>query len=334
MRTIVKNLLMISVAGMAIALVVRAAAADEPVIGGEFSVAIPLKNTKNTAEVGGAAGIYAGYQFDLGAHVALSLLANPEFSFFPSEKPVNPSSGRSSDTDVVTIMALNAGPRLTIGGEEARVFIDGRGGYYDELSGPLNSSGPGYNVGGGAAFALTRGTSLTLFGRYNESFMRAERGSHENFRFMTAGLGLEHRFLAPDPVAEAVPPPPPPPPPPPATAPMKKRLILRGVNFDFDKADIRDDARPVLDEAIDTLQEAGSVRVAVEGHTDSVGNEAYNEGLSVRRARAVAGYLADGGISSARLDISGFGESRPVASNDTADGRAQNRRVELNIIGE
>jgi OOP family OmpA-OmpF porin len=115
---------------------------------------------------------------------------------------------------------------------------------------------------------------------------------------------------------------------------MKKRLILRGVNFDFDKSNIRADARPVLDEAIDTLKEAGDVRIAVEGHTDGVGSEDYNEGLSIRRAKAVANYLAAGGISAARMEVSGFGESRPVATNDTADGRAQNRRVELNVIGE
>jgi len=113
---------------------------------------------------------------------------------------------------------------------------------------------------------------------------------------------------------------------------MKKRLILRGVNFDFNKADIRPDARPVLDEAIRTLKEAGDVRVSVEGHTDSVGSNSYNEGLSVRRAKSVAAYLARGGISADRLEISGYGETRPVASNDTADGRAQNRRVELNVL--
>jgi OOP family OmpA-OmpF porin len=171
--------------------------------------------------------------------------------------------------------------------------------------------------------------------------MRSQRGyvaklkggsTDNNLRFVTAGIGIEHRFLAPEPV-KAAPPPPPPPPPPPA-APMKKKIILRGVNFDFDKSNIRADARPVLDEAIDTLKEAGDVRVAVEGHTDSVGTDAYNQGLSVRRANSVADYLASGGISRSRMAVEGFGESRPVASNDTDDGRAQNRRVELKVISE
>lgn len=307
------------------------ACAHGPVIGGEIGGAIPMKGTRKTADFGGAAGVYAGYEFDLHPVVRLALLGNPEFSLFPSDNPVNPNSGRESDSDVIAVMGLLGGPRLSIGGGDKRLFMNGRGGYFRELSGPLNSAGPGYNVGGGFAFEFARGTSLTIFGRYNESFMRAQRGSHENFRFVMAGLGLDHRFFPPQPVLEAVAPPPPPPPP---AQPLKKRLILRGVNFDFGKAEIRSDARPVLDEAVRTLKEAGDIRVSVEGHTDSVGSSASNESLSVRRAQAVAGYLARGGISRDRMDVSGFGESRPVASNDTAEGRAQNRRVELNVVGD
>jgi OOP family OmpA-OmpF porin len=106
------------------------------------------------------------------------------------------------------------------------------------------------------------------------------------------------------------------------------------VNFDFDKAEIRPDAKPVLDQAIKTLQEAGDIKIAVAGHTDSRGTEEYNEGLSVRRARSVAEYLVAGGIDRDRLRVEGFGESQPVASNETDDGRAQNRRVELSVVGD
>jgi len=70
----------------------------------------------------------------------------------------------------------------------------------------------------------------------------------------------------------------------------------------------------------------------VGGHTDSYGTEEYNMGLSVRRARAVADYLVAGGIDRSRLRVEGYGETQPVASNDTEDGRAQNRRVELSVI--
>jgi len=122
----------------------------------------------------------------------------------------------------------------------------------------------------------------------------------------------------------------PPPPPAPAPAPVEERIVLRGVNFDFDKAEIRPDAAVILDEAASMLgSSSGTVRV--EGHTDSVGAEAYNQSLSERRANAVKDYLAGKGVDSSRLSAAGFGESNPVASNDTADGRALNRRVELNL---
>jgi outer membrane protein OmpA-like peptidoglycan-associated protein len=302
-----------------------------PVIGAELSAAVPLKGTKNTADVGGAASVYAGYHLQFNEIVGLSWLVQPEFSFFPNNHPHegDTRAGAKSDSDLISIMALGTGPRLTIGGETAQFFVDGRGAYFQDLGGPLNDYGPGYNVGGGVAFALAKNTSLSLVSRYNEAFMHAQPGSHENLRFVTAGIGLEHRFTAPPPAPAAAPPPPPPPPPAP---PMKKKMILRGVNFDFDKSNIRADARPVLDDAIRTLKEYGDVQVSVGGHTDSRGTEAYNQALSVRRANSVATYLERGGIPRNRLEVRGFGESQPVASNDTDDGRAQNRRVELNVL--
>ncbi len=113
-----------------------------------------------------------------------------------------------------------------------------------------------------------------------------------------------------------------------------RRIVLRGVNFDFDKATIRPDGKPVLDEAVRTLQEESDVRVSVEGHTDSVGSDAYNMRLSKERAEAVADYLTAGGIAHGRISTIGFGESKPVASNETEDGRAQNRRVEFRVIAK
>src|SRR6185369_8732474 len=112
---------------------------------------------------------------------------------------------------------------------------------------------------------------------------------------------------------------------------VKQKLVLRGVTFDFDKASLRPDARPVLDEAIATLKQHADVDVSVDGYTDSTGSESYNLALSQRRARTVADYLGKGGIAATRLQVKGFGEANPVASNDTEDGRAQNRRVELKI---
>jgi OOP family OmpA-OmpF porin len=116
-----------------------------------------------------------------------------------------------------------------------------------------------------------------------------------------------------------------------AAAATKKTIVLRGINFDFDKATIKPEFEGVLDAGADVLKENPGVRVQVAGYTDSVGTDAYNQGLSERRANAVRDYLASHGVDASRLTSVGFGESNPVADNATADGRAQNRRVELNI---
>ena len=111
-----------------------------------------------------------------------------------------------------------------------------------------------------------------------------------------------------------------------------RRIVLRGVQFDFDKAVIRPNAEVILDAAAEVLKENRDVQAEVAGHTDSLGSEAYNEDLSRRRAGAVADYLASQGIAARRLSTVGYGESSPVASNETEEGRAQNRRVEFNIL--
>lgn len=136
---------------------------------------------------------------------------------------------------------------------------------------------------------------------------------------------------APPPPAPVVEAPPTPAPTPEPTAVPKKKIVLRNVHFDFDKAVIRADAIPILDEAVQVLKEEGGVAVIVDGHTDSIGKEPYNLRLSKRRADAVRTYLADHGIDRSRITAEGFGESKPVASNATDDGRAQNRRVELRV---
>ena len=118
--------------------------------------------------------------------------------------------------------------------------------------------------------------------------------------------------------------------PPVATAPAR-RIVLRGVNFAFDSDGIRAADEAILDAALEALREQPAMRMQVAGHADSIGEEAYNQRLSERRAQHVRGYLIQGGIPAERLDAVGMGESSPVADNGTRDGRAQNRRVELNI---
>ena len=109
-------------------------------------------------------------------------------------------------------------------------------------------------------------------------------------------------------------------------------IELDGVNFDFDKATLKPEAKVVLNEAAALLAKHDRVVVQIAGHTDSMGSEVYNQGLSERRANAVQAYLVDNGVKASRLSAKGYGESRPVASNDTEEGRAENRRVEMIIL--
>jgi OOP family OmpA-OmpF porin len=96
----------------------------------------------------------------------------------------------------------------------------------------------------------------------------------------------------------------------------------------------RPDDRRLVDTAIAIVDRTlASLQIQVEGHTDSQGNDAYNKGLSQRRAEAVVAYLIGKGIDKARLEAEGFGEENPVAGNTTRNGRAQNRRVAFTIIG-
>lgn len=115
---------------------------------------------------------------------------------------------------------------------------------------------------------------------------------------------------------------------------IPRRLVLTGVNFDFDKATLLPEARDIIDKNAAVLKDWGDIQVEVSGHTDDVGTDRYNLALSLRRADAVRDYLIGKGIAADRLLAKGYGESDPIADNDTNDGRAQNRRVELNQIDE
>ena len=146
-----------------------------------------------------------------------------------------------------------------------------------------------------------------------------------------------HVFLDPTPSVPIAPPVPEPtatpmPTPEPEIPPVKtSRIVLRGINFDFNSSAIGAGSRPILDEAVNQLKHHPDVAVLVVGHTDAVGSEQYNQKLSVDRAEAVYRYLVNRGINPSRLGVTGRGESSPVATNDTDTGRARNRRVELRV---
>ncbi len=305
------------------------ARADGPEVGVNAGMAFPLSKYRHTTDpdIGGTVGVEGGYRFNLTDNFALSLLGNPQFFLYDGEHHC--CNGASTNDDVGSVFSFTAGPRFSLLTGPVETYVGAAGGYYRDMSGQLSDDGAGFNAGGGIAFEVAPNTTIGWFGRYDYANMVARPGSDVARQWASTGLTVQHVFQP----EEAPPPAPPPPPPPPPPAP-KRRIVLRGVNFDFDKSNIRPDARVILDEAVATLKSESDIRVSVEGHTDSRGTDEYNQKLSERRASSVADYLARGGISRSRLTTEGFGESKPVASNMTEDGRAQNRRVELRIINQ
>jgi len=215
---------------------------------------------------------------------------------------------------------------------------------------PMATAGFGFQYGMSDRLAF-RGEIAARYDHDNNSLntpLSASYGfeNHTGFVDGIITVGLVYSFGVappPPPPPPAAPPPPPPPPARPEPAPTKVTIDLRGVEFKFDHPRVGEKLEPslkaptadsvaILDEAIDTLKRNPSVRVEVDGHTDSVGSDAYNQKLSERRAKGVYDYLIAHGIDASRLDgPKGFGESQPIDTNDTAEGRQRNRRTELKV---
>ena len=135
------------------------------------------------------------------------------------------------------------------------------------------------------------------------------------------------------PVAVAPPPVVAPPPAPPAPPAATKVTYAADAFFDFDKSVIKPAGKQKLDDLISKIKDINLEVIIAVGHTDSVGSDSYNQKLSVRRSEAVKAYLVSKGIEKNRVYTEGKGEKQPVADNKTAEGRAKNRRVEIEVVG-
>ena len=146
---------------------------------------------------------------------------------------------------------------------------------------------------------------------------------------------LVPKTAAPAPAPVAAPPAPAPAPAPaPVVKPVTEKVTMAAeTNFDFDKAVLKPEGKARLDDLIGKLKAVNLEVVIAIGHTDSIGSKAYNQKLSLRRADAVKAYLVSKGIEANRIQTGGRGETQPIADNKTREGRAKNRRVEIEVIG-
>ena len=222
-------------------------------------------------------------------------------------------------------------------------YIFGPGGIYRSTNGGVSwdffNSGFPTNVAGGGLFylvwiALDPNNPLILYGAGNDGRVYISRDGGKSWSDCSYGLG--------NPVPGSI-----------STIGFdprgrpwiggRSRLIEQGqiterktlsamVYFGFDSTDIKPIAYPVLDSIVTTLKADPTLRAVIEGHTDSIGTESYNQNLSQRRANSVVSYLASKGIASSRLTATGYGETMPIASNSTDEGRQKNRRVEILIV--
>lgn len=321
-----------------------------PFVGVDVGASVPTRdNYWAHVHTGGAISPYAGYMFD----EAFGVQANLHAALQPADDDNRNFPG---EDDITTVLGLTLGPRLSIPfSDKIEPYLVGQGGIFGGVSGRLEDEfDAGVTLGGGVDYYLTERWAISAFGRWNYSFIKPspedlnnipgaqnpytqnpEESIADDIQWVTAGLGVKYDWR---PLPQAPVPPPPPvaaaEPAPILPAPTKKKIVLRGVQFDFDKADIRSDARPILDQAAKTLADEKDVAVVVGGHTDAVGSDQYNLRLSDRRAKSVKAYLIGQGIAAERLDVKAYGESAPVADNDTDEGRAQNRRVELEVQGD
>ena len=158
----------------------------------------------------------------------------------------------------------------------------------------------------------------------------------------TAAPGCDGAIVPPAPVVAppvAVAPPAPPvvapvaPPAPPAPPAATKVTYAADAFFDFNKSVIKPEGKAKLDDLVGKIKDINLEVIIAVGHTDAVGSDAYNQKLSIRRSEAVKAYLVSKGIEKNRVYTEGKGEKQPVADNKTAEGRAKNRRVEIEVVG-
>jgi len=244
-------------------------------------------------------------------------------------------------------------PYLLVGGGELQDSIAGAN--FDSNHTWIAEAAVGALTGLGSQSGSTR-VQLRTEAKYRREFIQSNAFIPNNPGDVVFGVGLQLSFgnpTRPAPIVVAPPPPPPEPapiprevvvapPPEPCHAPagfqvdanchiIEQSVVVRAVDFEYNATQLTRPARQTLDEVASALLTQPELNVEIQGYTDSTGSDAYNLGLSQRRAEAVKTYLLGRGVAATALAAKGYGKSKPIAGNDTAEGRAQNRRVAFQV---
>jgi len=300
-----------------------------------------------------------GFQGGLGYNFAPNFAL--EFDYGTGSYKVKGFRGSSGPSEQIRALSLDVlykffphslfRPYILAGGGELQDRI---GGEFDTNRAWMAEAGVGMLTGLGNQSGSTR-IQLRTEAKYRREFIQNNAFIPNNPGDVVFGVGLQLSFgnpTRPAPVVSAPPPPEPaptprevvvaPPPPEPCHAPagfqvdancriIEQTVVVRAVDFEFNSTQLTAPAQHTLDEVATALLTQPELNVEVQGHTDSIGTEGYNLGLSQRRAAAVKAYLVGRGLSATALTAKGYGKARPIASNDTAEGRAQNRRVAFEV---
>jgi OmpA-OmpF porin, OOP family len=298
-----------------------------------------------------------GFQGGLGYNFAPNFAL--ELSYSTGSFKVKGFAGSSGPSEQLRATSLDVLYKFLPNSIFRPFILTGVGELQDRLGANLDNNhswmaeaGVGVLTGIGSQSGSTR-LQLRTEAKYRREFIQTNAYIPNNPGDVVFGVGLQLSFgnpTRPAPVVAAAPPPeqaPIPrevvaPPPEPCHAPagfqvdanchiIDQTVVVRAVDFEFNSTQLTAPAQHTLDEVAAALLTQPELHIEVQGHTDSIGTDSYNLGLSQRRADAVKAYLVNRGLSASSLTAKGFGKAKPIAGNDTAEGRAQNRRVAFEV---
>ena len=300
------------------------------------------------------AKLFGGYQFNRNFAVEGGVFSLGKFGYQATTTPTGTLNGeakvRGLNLDLVGTLPITG--KFSVFGRAGVAYAETKDTFRGTGMVVVTNPNPSvraanWKAGLGLQYAFTPALSVRAeVERYRINDAVGNRGDID-----MASIGLVYRFgaapaaaprvAAPAPVMTQEPPlvampapAPPPPAPAPVRAPVSEKVTFQSdALFDFDKAVLKPEGRTKLAELVTRQQGMTLEAIIATGHTDSVGTDGYNDRLSVRRAEAVKAYLVSGNTEANRVFVEGKGEKQPVADNATADGRAQNRRVQIEVVG-